>query len=231
VRSGYAIDSLENIARDCWVRIEMPVSMGKTVFNSNCHIGRYTYLRSGVVHTATSIGRFCSFGPDVRIGDGNHPDKWLSTHPFQYDAATGFEKWPEYMDFRSSAVRLPQQVRKSAPIIGHDVWVGTRVIITRGVTVGHGAIIAAGATVTKDLAPYEIVGGTPAKRIRLRFPDRIIERLLTTKWWDYTLSSLKGLPFDDVERALDELESRIRTNGAETFRPSHVRLTRNGVDP
>jgi hypothetical protein len=166
----------------------------------------------------------------VRIGDGNHPTTFLSTHPFQYGEAMGFDLWPEYREFRASgANELPQEIRKSAPVIGNDVWIGGRSIIMRGVTVGDGAVIAGGSIVTRNVKPYEIVGGAPAKRIRPRFADETIDRLLKLKWWEYTLPSLHGLPFANVEDCINELEKRIERGTAAKERAAFRKLTRNGI--
>ena len=90
--------------------------------------------------------------------------------------------------------------------IGNDVWTGHNVNIMSGVNVGDGAVIAAGAVVTKDVPPYAIVAGVPATIKRFRFSDKIVERLLRSKWWELELSQLSGLPFNDVERCLEAIE-------------------------
>ena len=90
--------------------------------------------------------------------------------------------------------------------VGNDVWTGHNVNVMAGVTIGDGAIIAAGSVVTKDVPPYAIVAGAPAEIKRLRFSEQTIERLLRVKWWDLELSQLSGLPFRDVERCLDIIE-------------------------
>lgn len=97
---------------------------------------------------------------------------------------------------------------KTAPVIGHDVWIGAKATILRGVKIGHGAVIAAGAVVNKDVEPYSIVGGIPAKHIRYRFDEATRKRLLALKWWNYDCVSFSGVDFSDIESALTELESR-----------------------
>jgi tetrahydrodipicolinate N-succinyltransferase len=86
------------------------------------------------------------------------------------------------------------------------VWTGHNVNILPGVTVGDGAVIGAGAVVTKDVPPYAIVAGVPAVIKKYRFPPATIERLLRLRWWELELSKLSGLPFRDIERCLDRLE-------------------------
>jgi hypothetical protein len=91
--------------------------------------------------------------------------------------------------------------------VGNDVWMGHHVNVMGGVTVGDGAIIAAGSIVTRDVPPYAIVAGVPGQIKRYRFADKIIERLLRAKWWDLDLADLSGLPFRDIERCLDRIEA------------------------
>src|SRR4029077_13911661 len=93
-------------------------------------------------------------------------------------------------------------------VIGNDVWTGHNVNVMPGVNIGDGAIIAAGAVVTKDVPPFAIVAGLPATVKRLSFSEKIVERQLRLRWWDMELRELSGLPFRDVERCLDLLEER-----------------------
>jgi tetrahydrodipicolinate N-succinyltransferase len=97
--------------------------------------------------------------------------------------------------------------------VGNDVWTGHNVNVMAGVSVGDGAIIAAGSVVTKNVPPYAIVAGVPATAKRLRFPERTIERLLRLRWWDLELSQLSGLPFRDIDRCLDMIEAIRSKNG------------------
>jgi carbonic anhydrase/acetyltransferase-like protein (isoleucine patch superfamily) len=95
--------------------------------------------------------------------------------------------------------------------IGNDVWMGHNVNILSGLDIGDGAVIAAGAVVTKDVPAYAVMAGVPAAVKRLRFSEKIIERLLRSRWWDLELSQISGLPFNDIERCLDAIE-RIRSH-------------------
>ena len=150
----------------------------------NCEIGKMTYLGSNCKILYAKIGKFCSFANGVKIIFGAHPtNTWISTHPafysrsnccgVSYSSKNLFEEY-KYID----------ESKKYMVAVGNDVWVGTDAKITGGVTVGDGAIILAGAVVTKDVAPYSIVGGVPAKQVGTRFEAEDIEFLLNLKWWD-----------------------------------------------
>lgn len=204
---GLVIQDPANLARRAKFIIEPPVTLGATIFETGTSIGAYTYMRGGTVHSLTKIGRFCSVAPGVEIGPGNHPTTFLSTHPFQY-GASGFDFWPAFKGFKHRGLNVPTSVAKAAPIIGNDVWIGAQAFIPRGVTIGDGAVIAAGSVVTKDVQPYEIVGGAPAKHIRFRFDKETISTLLELKWWDYEPASLEGVPFDDIHAAIEEIQRR-----------------------
>lgn len=204
---GLVVHDLGNLSRKSKIVIEPPVTLGATIVATGAAIGAYTYMRGGTIHSLTKIGRFCSVAPGVEIGPGNHPTTFLSTHPFQY-GASGFDFWPAFKGFNHGDLSIPKEVAKAAPIIGNDVWIGAQVFIPRGVTIGDGAVIAAGSVVTKDVQPYEIVGGAPAKHIRFRFEPEIIEALLELKWWDYEPATLEGVPFSDIKAAIEEISRR-----------------------
>ncbi|MFC0471060.1 CatB-related O-acetyltransferase [Halalkalibacter kiskunsagensis] len=199
---GLWINDVNNLSENCRIVIEPPVRLLDTVVR-NANIGAYTFLRGGYIQNVKSIGRFCSIAKGLTIGLGEHPLSYLSTHPFQYSSVFPF--WEEAKNFQETVE--PEQM-KSNPVIGNDVWIGTNVTILRGVTIGDGAVIAAGAVVHKDVKPYEIVGGVPAKHIRYRFDEQTIEKLLELQWWNYTLESLEGIEFNNIETAIKQLEER-----------------------
>jgi acetyltransferase-like isoleucine patch superfamily enzyme len=120
------------------------------------------------------IGSFCSIANNVVIGDGMHPMDWASTSPTFYRG-------------RDSVLTKFSEHERKTPlrtIIGHDVWIGERVIIKQGVNIGTGSVIGMGSVVTRDVSPYTIVAGSPARPIRLRFDENIIRRLLESEWWN-----------------------------------------------
>jgi virginiamycin A acetyltransferase len=134
------------------------------------HLGPYDVQGHKVI-----IGNFCSIALEVLILlGGNHSLNWISAYPFENEAIN-FHKRPNNFYEKS----------KGDVIIGNDVWIGRRVIILSGVKIGDGAVIAAGSVVTKDIPPYAIAGGNPAKTIRKRFNEDIIKALLIIKWWDW----------------------------------------------
>jgi acetyltransferase-like isoleucine patch superfamily enzyme len=182
-------------------------------------IGRYSYLRSGTVFDVSSIGRYTSIGPDVTLGDGEHPTNWLSTSPAQY-LESAFNFFPP--ERSAMAARLiPRTARNNNGrtahvVIGHDVWIGAKVIVRKGVRIGHGAIIGAGSFVNRDVAPYSIVAGLPARHLRYRFPKEIRERLLALRWWRFEINDLAGIPFDDIEVAMDLIAAREKSGQIQT---------------
>ena len=126
------------------------------------------------------IGRFCSIAAETKfiMNGGNHPTDWLTTYPFPifgqgWEPAMP-ERWPVKADTQ----------------VGNDVWIGYGALIMPGVTIGDGAIIASGSVVTRDVAPYAIVGGNPAVVIRSRFDEQTTHRLLTIRWWDWDLEKI-----------------------------------------
>lgn len=129
-------------------------------------------------HDRLIIGRFCSIACGARFlfNSANHTLASLSTYPFPIF----FEQWG--LDVKNVAAAWDN---KGDIVIGNDVWIGYEAVINAGVTIGDGAIIATRAVVTRDVPPYTIVGGTPARPIRKRFSDEVISKLLELKWWDW----------------------------------------------
>ncbi|WP_234463862.1 CatB-related O-acetyltransferase [Paracoccus caeni] len=140
---------------------------------------------------------------------GEHPVDTLSSHPIFYGASNGF-RIPD----KIGVARDFSAARHTPPIIGHDVWIGANAVITRGVKVGTGAVIGAGAIVTKDVPPYAIVGGVPAKLLRMRFDEETVAKLLASEWWDLPLEAFVGMPINDIESTLDQINA-LRAEGIE----------------
>lgn len=138
-------------------------------------IGAYTYIcRNSSIVWAT-IGRFCSIAGNVKIGMASHTLSKISTSPIFTERNNGTgHRWVQ-----TDNVNPYLSVE-----IGNDVWIGERAMIMGGVKVGNGAVVAAGAVVTKDVPPYAIVGGVPAKIIKYRFPESVIRQLEASRWWE-----------------------------------------------
>jgi len=147
--------------------------MGSTIL-CDVQIGRCTTFADAVVSRG-SVGSFCSIGPGAVIGGlGSHPLHMISTNPVFYSTlrqcGMSFSDADYFTEMKSVT-------------LGNDVWVGANALILGGITVGHGAVIAAGAVVTKDVPDYAVVGGVPAKVIKYRFPEEDIALLLKLQWW------------------------------------------------
>lgn len=148
----------------------------------NYQVGRFTYgkptvLRWGKEATLT-IGSFCSIGTGVVIMlDGNHRMDWLTTYPFNV--------------IMNEFASIPNTGGKSSVRIGNDVWIGMDALILPGTNVGDGAVIGAESVVTKNVEPYTVVAGNPARVIRKRFDDQTISALLKIKWWNWEIQQIK----------------------------------------
>lgn len=155
-------------------------------------IGLGTYVADKSVIKYAIIGKFCSVGSNVQTGLGVHPSRlFVSTHPafFSTYKQAGFS-FVENNLFEEQTFIDSQ--RKYVVEIGNDVWVGNNVIILDGLKVGDGAIIATGSVVMKDVLPYAIVGGNPAKVIGFRFSEQQIEKMLEIKWWDWDFQKIQS---------------------------------------
>jgi phosphonate metabolism protein (transferase hexapeptide repeat family) len=164
-------------------------------------MGDYSYImQDGAVWCAT-IGKFANIAASVRINATNHPTWRPTLHHFTYRAADYFDGAENDHDFFSWR-------REKRVSIGHDVWIGHGATVLPGVTVGDGAVIGAGAVVSRDVAPYTIVGGVPAKLIRERFPKPVAERMQALAWWDWDhdrlFAALEDFRHMDAEQFIEK---------------------------
>jgi virginiamycin A acetyltransferase len=163
------------------------------VGSSNIEVGEYTYYdsyddplafeRDAVLYAfgpeRLVIGRFCAIASAVRflMPGANHADRGPSTFPFGVFGPP----WDETMDIVMSAPS------RGDTVVGHDVWLGYSALVLPGVTIGHGAVVAAASVVTRDVPPYAVVAGNPARVVRSRFSEHDVERLLRAAWWDWPI--------------------------------------------
>jgi acetyltransferase-like isoleucine patch superfamily enzyme len=151
---------------------------------NNSVINSYTYIGKNCKIQNAQIGKFCSIANDVSIGLGKHPLDHFSTSPLFYRRLN---------TFKIKLIENDLQFEEYLPVkIGHDVWIGSRSMILDGIIIGNGSVIAANSVVTKDVAPYSVIGGVPAKLIKYRFSDKKIEELNNGKWWDMDLCKIKS---------------------------------------
>ena len=180
---------------------------------SGAFIGMGTYTGSSCSLSHSRIGRFCSIGNRVNLALGNHPTaRFASTHPafFSPRRQAGFafvseEKYKELSPIDEDGHYVT---------VGNDVWIGDNALILSGVSIGDGSIIGAGAVVVDDVMPYSIVGGVPARIIRMRFSGTIIDRLEKTAWWEkgFAWVSEHANLFEDVENLLSICEREENEN-------------------
>lgn len=208
-----AIHPVSHLSNLCFIK--------NVVTSPNIVIGDYTYYDDPVDSTKFEekcvlfnwpefgdklvIGKFCAIahGVEFIMGSANHRMSSLTTYPFNVFGGTWEKQTPSH---------LSQLPRKGDIIIGNDVWIGRQSRIMPGVTIGDGAVIAAGSIVVKDIPPYAIFGGNPAQHIKMRFDERSIALLEKIKWWDFPRDKLDAfLPAlcdEDIESALIRLQSQ-----------------------
>lgn len=201
-------NSVSQIPKGIKIKYRSPAILNDIELKSDIHLGAYSYFDKGRIGSLHSIGNYCSVAPGCNIGNGNHPTDFLTSHPIAFKAAGSF-----YFDKRvkeyAGGISRTKEVISSAPVIGNDVWIGGNVTILRGVKIGNGAIIGAHTVVNKDVPDFAIVAGAPMKILRYRFSDAQIERLLSLSWWNYDLLDIEHLSFDQVDRAIEQLQLAI----------------------
>lgn len=191
-RLGVKVNNFANISMESRLLMEEHSRFGNVTIklpfpSQQLTIGAYSYMREGgEVFFLDSIGRYCSIGRGVVLGQApdNHPIHWVST---------------------SMSVSKNYVAKDEYSSIGHDVWIAHDAVIMAGVKVATGAVIGRNAVVTKDVEPYTIAVGNPAKPVRKRFSDEQIAGLLASEWWNLDHQELGVLPFDDVDAFLSKV--------------------------
>ncbi len=184
--------------------------IGQNASVLDCFMGNASYIafESNLSHCI--IGRYTCIGPYVKIISGKHPVRFASIHPFFYtkenQIGLSFVEKTKFKEHDYIDTEHHYHV-----LIGNDVWIGSGAQIMAGIKVGDGAIIAAGALVTKDVSPYTIVAGVPAKEIKKRFDEETIARFIKIRWWDSDETIIKDNAelFEDVEQMLNKFEDII----------------------
>jgi carbonic anhydrase/acetyltransferase-like protein (isoleucine patch superfamily) len=163
-----------------------PATLGAGASVFGCRVGRWTYFGDHSLSIYSEIGSFCSVAPHAIIGGGRHPTGGVvTTSPLFYGSI--HNPWGTF----PGAVNRDEELPRTH--VGSDVWIGYNAVILPGVRVGDGAIVGAGAVVTRDVEPYAVVAGVPARPLRRRFPADEVNWLLAHRWWDWPDDRLKKL--------------------------------------
>lgn len=198
---------LENYDRLCFLK--------NVIKNPNIIVGDYTYYDDfesvenfeknvkyhfDFIGDKLNIGKFCMIASDVTfiMNGANHLNDAISTYPF----AIFGKDW-------SNAMEGKEYPKKKDTIVGNDVWIGYGATIMPGITIGDGAVIATKSVVTKDVAPYAIVGGNPAKEIRKRFADQEIDELLKLAWWNWPIEKITSCVQDLTGKSILKLKEYL----------------------
>ncbi len=155
-----------------FIHFTSKVEAGSEVINSK--FDKHSFCGYNCTLVNVDIGSFCSISNNVVMGGGMHPMDWVSTSPVFYHGRDSVKK--KYAEFKR---KEPSRI-----IVGNDVWIGQSVLVKQGVKIGTGSVIGMGSVVTKDVEPYSIVAGNPARLLRMRFEKEIVEELLSSKWWE-----------------------------------------------
>ncbi len=182
-------------------RLGRYAAIGERVVLREVVVGDFSYFERHAEAIYTEIGKFCSIAANTRINALEHPIERITQHKVSYRPNEYF-RWLG-VDTGFKARRQAKAVR-----IGHDVWIGHGAVVLPGVSIGNGAIVGANAVVTRDVAPFEIFAGVPARRLRLRFEPDIVARIETLAWWHWPVEQLADAIPDLQSLSIEEFLER-----------------------
>jgi acetyltransferase-like isoleucine patch superfamily enzyme len=209
---------------------EPPCSVKWMQIENRVRLGAFSYAVSGY-YSEVSIGRYVSIGEQVQIGRSSHALTWVSTSPFFYlrDKLFGvgddFAGAAAYHDYLPPVRVGAKSTEFRQTVIGNDVYIGHGAMVMPGVTVGDGAVIGAMAVVTKDVPPFGVVAGNPARLIKMRLPPLVVASLLKSAWWRFAPWQLTSVDCSSPEQAGDallELAERETPYAPDTFRLAEI---------
>ena len=202
----------------------------------NCSMGAFAFFNAAGRTSAyrTQFGRYSQIGESSIIGPPEHPQTGFSNHPFAFTRPSlmpNMYALPDFAALAPDAADAPSYVdtARNDTVLGHEVYLGAGSFVKRGVTIGDGALIGARSVVTRDIPPYAIAVGSPARIVRLRFAEKLVERLLKLQWWRYDLAPFKHrLDFMQLEATLEKLEQLLVEGHLQDLKPDTYRVTRTG---
>jgi len=200
----------------------------------DCSLGAFTFFNAAGITSAYRVhfGRYSQIGESSILGPPEHPQDYFSSHPFAFTRPQYMPTMYRFEDFARLAPENqpgPSYVDSvpSDTVIGHEAYIGAGSFVKRGVTIGDGATIGARSVVTRDIPAYAIAVGSPARVVRLRFPDAIVERFLKLQWWRYDLAPYKKqVDFTQVEATLAFFEQLVADNQLPLLHPDTYCVTR-----
>lgn len=184
-------------------------------------IGAFSYTGS-VLKPNIIVGRYTSIAAGLKVMGNRHPLERVSTSPAFYTRALMMQTFEN--DYNTESSFQPFTYRPGSIRIGNDVWIGENVSLGHGVTIGDGAVVASNAVITKNVEPYTVVGGVPAKMIKYRFPIDVVVDLTRLKWWNYSPASISDLDMSNPRSFCDQLAARLE-RGIEPFEPPKLTIT------
>jgi acetyltransferase-like isoleucine patch superfamily enzyme len=214
---------------------EYPVQLTcDNTFENRCEFGAFSYIGPRGALSNVTFGRFCSVAPDVLLGPPQHPTHTFSSHFFVYNPlrSSCFGEFEPYLRIVGKEPFFDQgPIGNNQPEIkiGNDVWIGTRARVMGCLTIGERADVAAGAVVTKDVEPYTVVGGVPAKVIKKRFSDDLIRQFAELQWWRYDMGEVSNqVDYGRPQEVLDFMRRKIGAGTLPILNHRKVQVQRNG---
>ena len=221
--SSITVNPQKSIRFPAQVEIEPYTSFAPQISSFSC-MGSFSYSWSAFEPTM-KVGRYCSIAPNLTPFLGRHPFEWAVMSVMGYGTFDHFlMRDAAHRDFNADNFVLAAHPDKfeNLPVIENEVWIGTNVLLAPNITIGNGSIIGAGSVVTKDVAPYTIVAGNPAKVIRQRFDDGLVKQLLDSKWWEYDPRILKLCDYQNPEKFVNEFIEWRDKNDISPYKPEKI---------